>query len=116
MSTYLKRKEKRRLPTMEARDPQRAPSPDDGVRMGRVEIDNDLCNGCKLCVQACPAQVLEMSGKTSVRMIGDSAACIACGDCLPICLPDAITLVGFMEYEGLYKFIGRDQPSPPRTF
>jgi ferredoxin len=116
MTDYLSRQEKNRLPPMAAHDITKTPHPDDPVRMGRAEINNDLCNGCKLCVLVCPAQSLTMTGKNSVGMIGDSAACIGCGDCMPICHPGAITLVRFMEYDGLYKFVGRGAASPPRRF
>lgn len=116
MSDYLSRSDKKILPPMTAHDPHRAPDADYPVRMGRVEIDNDLCNGCKLCVLVCPPKSLEMTGKRSVGMIGDFAACIGCGDCVPICHPGAIKLVKFMEYDGLYKFIGRGEPAPPRRF
>lgn len=116
MPTYLTRQEKKLLPPMAAHDNARTPSPADTVRMGRVEIDNDKCNGCKLCVLACPPKSLAMSGKRSVEMLGDSASCIGCGDCVPICHPGAITLVKFMEYDGLYKFVGRNEASLPRCF
>ena len=116
MKNYLSFREKNRLPPMAPHDSSKSPSPDDPVRMGRVEIDNDLCNGCRLCVLACPPKSLEMTGKRSVTMIGDSAACIGCGDCIPICHPGAISLVRFMQYDGLYKFIGRGEPSLPRRF
>lgn len=116
MNKYLTFREKLTLPPMTAHDDRKTPSADDPVRMGRIEIDNDLCNGCKLCVLACPPSSLEMTGKRSVGMIGDSASCIGCGDCVPICHPGAIKLVKFMEYDGLYKFVGRGQPAPPRRF
>lgn len=116
MANYLTWREKGILPALAGHDPRRGPQPGDAVRMGRVEINNDECNGCRLCVLACPAGSLEMTGKRSAGMIGDGASCIGCGDCIPICHPGAISLVRFMEYEGLYKYIGRGEPSLPRRF
>lgn len=116
MTTYLTRRERSLLPPLDAHDARKTPSPDDTVRMGRVTIDNDKCNGCKLCVLACPPKSLAMSGKRSVEILGDSAPCIGCGDCVPICHPGAIELVKFMEYDGLYKFVGRGEASYPRAF
>lgn len=116
MSPYFRRGEKSVLPAVVIKDAHAAPSPDDPVRMGRVEIDNDKCNGCKLCVMVCLVKSLEMTGKTSVGMTGDSALCIGCGDCVAVCHPGAIDLVKFLEYDGLYKFIGREEASPPRRF
>jgi len=116
MSSYLTRKEKKQLPKMVDIDPYRAEQSGDNAISGGVEIDNDLCNGCKLCVEICPAATLEMTGKTSVAMIGENPLCISCGDCIPICLPDAIKMAKYQEYKGLYKFIGRGEPSKPRKF
>lgn len=116
MSDYLTWSERGVLPPLDSWDNTRAPTPDDRIRMGRVHIDNDLCNGCRLCVLACPAGSLVMSSKRSVAMTGDSAPCIGCGDCVAICHPRAIDLVRFMEYDGLYKHIGRGAALPPRRF
>lgn len=116
MSTYLTRRDKSVLPPMAAHDSHKPPEPSDVVRMGRIEIDNELCNGCRLCVMACPPKSIEMTGKRSVGMTGDSAACIGCGDCVAICHPRALQLVKFMEYDGLYQFVGRGPASPPRRF
>lgn len=116
MNKYISWRERGVLPPLAGQDPRGTPQPDSAVRMGRVEIDNDLCNGCRLCVLACPASSLEMTGKRSVAMTGDLASCIGCGDCIPICHPGAIRLVRFMEYDGLYKYIGRGDAVPPRRF
>lgn len=113
---YLSSREKSVLPEMCGNDAQRQPLPTDHVLMGRVEIDNTGCNGCELCVDICPASALQMTGQFSVGMTGDGAACIGCGDCVPICLPRVIKVTRFQEYDGLYRFIGRGQASPPRKF
>ena len=84
--------------------------------MGRVEIDTLLCTGCKMCVKACPANALVMTGKKSVAMTGEDAGCIACGDCVAICRPAAIVITKPMVYEGLYKHIGRGTLEYPRRF
>jgi Pyruvate/2-oxoacid:ferredoxin oxidoreductase delta subunit len=84
--------------------------------MGRVEVDESLCTGCQLCVKACPGAALEMDGLKNVRMLGDFAACIGCGDCVAICRTDAITLTRPMKYEGFYKHIGRGALATPRRF
>ncbi|MBL4794039.1 MAG: 4Fe-4S binding protein [Pseudomonadales bacterium] len=110
MSIFITKKERRILPTFEQKG-----SPDN-VRMGRVEIDNDGCTGCELCVLACPAAALEMSGPKSVRMIGEDAPCIACGDCVPVCHPRVVTISKFLEYDGLYKYVDRGEPTGPRKF
>ena len=113
---YLSHTEQQILPEMVASDCQRQPLPSDHVVMGRVEIDNSACNGCELCIDACPGKALQMTGEKSVGMVGDGAGCIACGDCVAICLPRAIKITRFQEYDGLYRFIGRGGASVPRRF
>lgn len=110
--SYLSRKEMGIVPNLNA-DSKRAPLPSDHFTMARVEIAEEGCNGCELCVEACPANALIMAGPTEPVMVGDSAACIACGDCVAICLPDIIRITRFQQYEGRYRFIGRGEPHPP---
>lgn len=116
MTSYFTRKEKNQLPVMTDNTITRTPTPDDNLIMARVEINNDICNGCKLCVDVCPASALEMTGEKSVAMVGENPNCIGCGDCIPICLPKAITISRFQQYKGLYKFIGRGKGTVPRQF
>ncbi|MFZ5603743.1 MAG: 4Fe-4S dicluster domain-containing protein [Pseudomonadota bacterium] len=113
---YLSGKAKKIIPEMETSTYQRTPLPTDHFLMGRVEIDNDGCNGCELCVQACPANALEMIGKNAVGMVGDNAGCISCGDCIAICLPRVIRITRFQHYDGRYQFIGRGDAQAPRKF
>lgn len=60
--------------------------------MPRVEIDNDRCKGCELCVNACPKNVLEMSRDINVKGYFHAYAaraedCIGCKTCAITC-PD----------------------------
>ena len=116
MIKYLTRKERNQFPVLSDTRIDRKPQVEDNFMMARIEVDNEICNGCKLCVEACPANTLEMTGKTSVAMKGENPSCIGCGDCIPICLPKAIKITRFQEYKGLYKFIGRGKGSVPRQF
>ena len=97
-------------------DPNRPEPKGTLLSMGRVEINNDICNGCKLCVEVCPANSLRMTNKTSVEMIGENPTCIACSDCVPICLPKAIKITRFQGYKGRYKYLGRNEACAPRQF
>jgi len=116
MATYISNKEKKLYPKMSDMDPS-SPEPSGTLlSMGRVEIDNDTCNGCKLCVEVCPANSLMMTGKTSVAMKGENPTCIACGDCVPICLPKVIKITRFQDYKGRYKHLGRNETCAPRQF
>ena len=56
-----------------------------------IEIDNDLCVGCKLCAFVCPRMVLHMAGGyvATVINIGRCNLCLACAR---ECPEDAITV------------------------
>lgn len=56
-----------------------------------VSIDENLCNGCGLCVSACHEGAIQLvNGKA--RLVSDSY-CDGLGDCLPACPVDAIKIV-----------------------
>ncbi|HHU86391.1 MAG: 4Fe-4S binding protein [Pelotomaculaceae bacterium] len=55
-----------------------------------IKIDEDKCNGCGLCVEACHEGALQIvDGKA--RLISESY-CDGLGDCLPECPTGAITI------------------------
>ncbi len=56
-----------------------------------VEIDQEKCNGCGLCVSACHEGAIQMiNGKA--KLVSDSY-CDGLGACLPACPTDAIRIV-----------------------
>jgi ferredoxin len=56
-----------------------------------VEIDQNKCNGCGLCIDACHEGAIELvDGKA--RLVGEEY-CDGLGDCLPECPVGAITIV-----------------------
>lgn len=55
-----------------------------------IKIDEDLCNGCEICVDACHEGAIQMiDGKA--RLVSESY-CDGLGDCLPECPTGAITM------------------------
>ena len=53
-------------------------------------IDPDKCNGCGLCVDYCPMDVIRMNEKTGIAEIRYPKDCIVCYNCEFDCPADAI--------------------------
>ena len=53
-----------------------------------LEINQDKCNGCGMCINVCPHNVIEMKNKKAV--ITDKNACMECGACQLNCPQNAI--------------------------
>ncbi|HIE12975.1 MAG TPA: 4Fe-4S dicluster domain-containing protein [Desulfotomaculum sp.] len=58
--------------------------------MWKVTRDDEKCEGCGECVEACPAGILEMVGD-KVR-VTDETACLGCETCISVCPTGAITI------------------------
>ena len=55
-----------------------------------VEIDKDKCTGDEECVNACPAQVLELVDGKAEPVNQDE--CLGCETCVEVCPEGAITV------------------------
>ncbi len=60
--------------------------------MARIEVSDDLCKGCGLCVDYCPRQLIELSERISLRgyhpaHLKDAGRCTGCAVCGQVC-PD----------------------------
>ncbi|MBN1106899.1 MAG: ferredoxin family protein [Deltaproteobacteria bacterium] len=65
--------------------------------MGIRHIDTELCNGCGLCVQYCPMDVIRMDKerkKAYVKYIRDCQSCFLCQE---ECPQNAILCIGVFE-------------------
>ncbi len=60
--------------------------------MARIEVDEDLCKGCGICVEVCPPRVIDLSDRISLRgyhpaRLTDANGCTGCAVCGKMC-PD----------------------------
>jgi NAD-dependent dihydropyrimidine dehydrogenase PreA subunit len=53
-----------------------------------LQLDTATCNGCGMCVNVCPHQVLSITERKAV--IADKGACMECGACAVNCPVNAI--------------------------
>lgn len=72
----------------------------------KVEIDLDLCDGCKICTVVCPANVLELYGpkdNLKCRVKQDFAGCMSCNNCYAVCAGRAIIASHPYDFAGYYE-------------
>jgi len=60
----------------------------------KIKIREERCKGCKICINFCPKQVLELSEKRNSKgynivYFKDPENCILCGICYLVC-PDIV--------------------------
>ena len=72
-----------------------------------VWVEEDLCNGCKRCLKACPYGALEYRHET----VGVLERCTSCGACLEVCRQGALksdmrprTVPDFSDRKGIWVF------------
>jgi electron transport complex protein RnfB len=68
-------------------------NPEHGVErpLTMAVIDESLCIGCTLCIQACPVDAIVGSPRMMHTVLG--SACTGCDLCLPPCPTDCIAMV-----------------------
>jgi formate hydrogenlyase subunit 6/NADH:ubiquinone oxidoreductase subunit I len=72
----------------------------------RVTIDLDKCDGCKLCVVVCPANILELFGpkdNLKVRLKEDASGCMSCNNCYAVCVGQGIYATEPYDFAGFYE-------------
>ena len=54
-----------------------------------IVIDKQLCNGCRMCIEACPEEAL---GLVQKKAVVNDGACAQCGTCIDVCPENAIEM------------------------
>jgi electron transfer flavoprotein alpha subunit len=76
-----------------------------------IQIDTAKCDGCQLCLSACPQGAIDWTGDAA--SINEN--CIDCGLCLPVCPQEAITRKikalcrDLSQWNGIWVYGERDQ-------
>lgn len=66
-------------------------NPLENARPGyHIRIDESLCNGCVLCLRACPTKAIRVRDHKQARIEG---FCIDCGECIRVCPRGAVHAV-----------------------
>ncbi|WP_126453875.1 electron transport complex subunit RsxB [Sulfuriflexus mobilis] len=78
-----------------------------------VIIDEKLCIGCTLCIQACPVDAILGAAKQMHTVITDE--CTGCDLCIPPCPVDCIYIVPVEETVADWKWPIPEQPSREPT-
>ena len=77
-----------------------------------IWVESDLCDGCKLCLRACPYDAVELkSGKAEIL-----DRCTSCGACLEVCRKEAVctdaqpkSIPDFSDRKGVWVFAEQRQ-------
>lgn len=67
------------------------------VAQGKIEVNEERCKACGLCIEVCPKKILALSDKISAKGFHpvtciNQDECIACTSCALICPDLAITV------------------------
>jgi 2-oxoglutarate ferredoxin oxidoreductase subunit delta len=69
------------------------------VKDVQIEIYQDLCKGCKLCINACPKSVLQVSNRRGkqgylIPEVVKIDSCTVCRQCEYTCPDMALEVIG----------------------
>lgn len=73
--------------------------------MIEIQIHEDSCRGCEMCVDVCPTDVLVMDEARGKAVVKTAADCIGCLSCGYLCPSAAITHEGYLAVKNYYRDI-----------
>jgi Fe-S-cluster-containing hydrogenase component 2 len=83
-----------------------------GNAITTVTIDEKICNGCGLCVTACPDKNIIVKGKKAIFELNPYFGCIGCGHCMAICPRGAIAIHGrAIDANDIFPLSGSTRPA-----
>ncbi len=62
------------------------------IDLAKAVIDEELCNSCKICLEVCPYEAIEVEDEERKGAVVIEALCNACGTCAAECPTGAIQL------------------------
>lgn len=57
-----------------------------------IVVDQEKCEGCGECVDACPGDVLVMNDAGKAEVVGGPDDCLGCETCVTVCPSGAVTM------------------------
>lgn len=76
----------------------------------RIFIDENLCNGCGLCVEVCKDFSLEIKNRKATISDTPFFGCFGCGQCMAVCPKDAIKVEGrHLSYSDIFSLPNKEE-------
>ena len=73
--------------------------------MSIEQIDSDLCNGCGICINSCPTDVIKMDEKSKKVVITYPEDCMmVCEFCVSDCPTNAISVTPGKSFPGIISW------------
>jgi NAD-dependent dihydropyrimidine dehydrogenase PreA subunit len=68
-----------------------------------IEIRDQACRGCRMCVEVCPTKVFDFSEADARATVREVLDCIACLSCAYLCPSGALTHTDYPVVKNFYR-------------